>query len=203
MIKYISILLLVLASFQSHAQDLFFKTGINQTTYDFRDKNGNKLSRLLPELGQSYHAGLGIPLFDYWARYEIGLTLDAYNASGGDLTKYYHWNTNYGGIRNSFTFFPIDEEVTLGITANLGVSTILNGTQILNNTRFSLRDDPEFTGAVLHPGLGFSLAYNILKNGYLSFQYDHSRSLRLGDKAEENLNFITNRILFGIHFQID
>jgi hypothetical protein len=201
--KYIALVLLGLVSFQSQAQDLFFKTGINQTTYDFMDKNGNKLSRLLPELGQSYSAGVGFPLFSYLARYEIGLTLDAYNASGGDLTKYYHWNTNYGGVRNSFTFFPIDEEVTLGITANLGVSTILNGTQILSNTRYSLRDDPEFSGAVLHPGLGFSLAYNILDNGYLSFQYDHSRSLRLGDKAAENLNFISNRILFGIHFQID
>jgi hypothetical protein len=200
--KYVFFILLVLVSVQGSAQDLFFKVGINQTTYDFRDKNGDKLSRLNSELGQSYTAGLGIPLFDYWAKYEIGLTLDAYNGSGGDLTKFYTWNTNYGGVQNTVTFFPIDEEITLGISANLGVSTILNGTQILNNSRYSLTDDPEFNGARLHPGFGVSLAYNILENGYLSFQYDYSRSISLRDKTAENLNFITNRILFGIHFQI-
>jgi hypothetical protein len=199
---FISCLLLLAGSNISIGQEIFIKTGINQTSYDFKDKNGEKLAGLNPELGQSYQVGAGIPLFNQRAKYEVGLTLDAYNASGGNLTKFYNWNTTYGGVRNSFTFFPIQEAVTLGIVANLGVSTILNGTQILNNTRYSLRDNPEFNGALLHPGLGLSLSYTILPNGYLSFQYDYSRSVRLGNKTEEELNFRTTRILFGIHFQI-
>ena len=201
--KQISFLLLVFLSIQSPAQDLFFKTGVNQTSYDFRDKNGDKLDGLLPELGQSYQVGLGIPLFDYWARYELGLTLDAYNASGGDASNNYHWNTSYGGIQNSLAFFPTSGDLTIGISANLGISKIFNGSQIMNNARYSLRDHPEFNGTILHPGLGLSLAYNILKNGYLSLQYDYARSMRLGDKTEENLSFITNRILFGVHFHVD
>lgn len=201
--KKIMFLVLLLVSLEGVAQDFFVKTGINQATYKFKDSAGIPLDGLLPGVGNSYQLGFGLPLFDYWGQYEIGLTVDSYNASGGDSANSYSWNTSYGGIRNSFAFYPFDGEFILGILGSFGISKIISGSQTLNNAQYSLHNHPEFSGLMIQPGLGLSLSYNLLKKGYLSFEYDYSKTLRLKNNLEEKLSFNTHRILLGVHFRFD
>lgn len=197
------LLVFLLISMTGKAQDFFFKTGVNQTAYTFKDAAGISMEELLPGVGSSYQAGFGLPLYDYWVRYEVGVTVDAYNASGGDAGNIYGWNTTYGGLRNSVGFFPLDGDLTLGILGNFGVSRIITGAQTLNNAQYSLQDHPEFRGVMMQPGVGLSVSYNILNNGYLTFDYDYSRMQRIKDNLAEKLSFTTHRILFGVHFHLE
>uniref|UniRef100_UPI0040483F8C hypothetical protein n=1 Tax=Algoriphagus sp. TaxID=1872435 RepID=UPI0040483F8C len=201
--KKMMFLVFLLVSMQGKAQDFFFKTGVNQTAYKFKDSDGISMEELLPGVGSSYQAGFGLPLYDYWVRYEGGITVDSYNASGGDTGNTYRWNTTYGGLRNSVGFFPLDGDLTLGILGNFGISRILSGAQTINNSENSLMTEPEFKGVMMQPGLGLSVSYHILNNGYLTFDYDYSRTLRLKNNLEEKLSFATHRILFGVHFHLE
>lgn len=200
--RLLFIFFLILVNNLTVAQELFFKTGLNHTTYNFKVKNEKKLQGLIPGVGSSYQLGAGIPLVENVVKYEIGLTLDSFDASGGGSTDNFNWNTTYGGIRNSVEFYPIWGDLTLGIQANLGASKIINGSQDLNNSKFDISKHPEFNGILLQPGLGLTMSYQVFDQGLLSFQYDYSTGTTLGKKTVEILKFQNNRILFGIHYQL-
>lgn len=203
LMKKLTFLFIVLSSVSTSAQDVFFKTGLNSTLFNFKDQNGVKLTSLLPEMGNSYQLGVGLPLLDEFLRYELGFTLDTYNSTNEDPFNQYSWNTNYGGIKNSLGIYPLVDELTLGLVANLGFSKLLSGTQQINTSKYSLTTHPEFNGLMVQPGLGLDISYNLLNEIYLSFQYDYSKTLRFRNTQEERLSFTTNRILFGIHILID
>lgn len=190
-------------TFNTYAQEMYFRSGLNHTTYDFKDQNGLKVNGLQPGLGSSFGLGVGIPLAQEWLKYEFGLSIDSFNATGGDVNNNYSWNTTYGGVKNTLAFFPTSGELSVGVLATLGTMRMLNGSQVINNARYELLKNPEFSGILLQPGLGVSASYNIFNQGYLSLQYDYSRTIRLGQQTEEKLTYLTNRILFGIHFQLD
>ena len=101
-ILFLSLLILIV-SFRSFSQNVYFKTGINQTKYGFKDQNGEKVSGLVPGVGSSFDLGIGLPFAQDWFKYELGLTLDSYNATGGDQNNNYTWNTNYGGVKNTIS----------------------------------------------------------------------------------------------------
>jgi hypothetical protein len=201
--KSILLIVIFIISFQIYAQDVYFKTGLNNTSYDFKDKNGERISGLVKGIGSSYELGIGFPFAQDWFKNEFGISLDSYNSTGGDLNNNYSWDTNYGGIKNTFSFFPTTGELNFGILALSSASTILNGSQGLNNSRYDLKRQPEFNGIFFQVGLGLSVSYNIFNQGFLSLQYDYSKSFRVGEMTEEKLSFINNRILFGIHFQLN
>lgn len=206
--KLIFFILLFLSSIVQ-AQDIFFETGLNSTSYKFKDKDGVQLNSLIPKTGTSFHLGVGLPVlndllrFNDLLRYELGLTVDAYNSSNEDPFTNYSWNTTYGGVKNSLGFFPLADEFAFGFIAHLGFSKILSGTQLINNASYSLRTHPEFSGLMVQPGLGLTISYNFLNDTFLSLQYDYSKSFRFSDTQEERLSFTTNRILIGVHIHID
>ncbi len=199
----IIILLFFAADLRSFAQSIYFKTGLNQTNYSFKDQSGEKVTGFIPDIGSSFELGVGLPFAQDWFKYELGLSFDSYNSTGGDVNNNYSWSTNYGGVKNTLSFFPTTGELSLGILALAGASKIFGGTQVLNNSRYDLKNHPEFNGILFQAGLGLSLSYNIFKQGFLSLQYDYSKSFRAGEKTEEKLSYLNNRILFGIHFQLD
>lgn len=200
---FIIFIIIYTATLTSHAQNIYFKTGINSTKYNFKDQKGEKVSGFIPSVGSSFELGISQKFANDWLKYEFGITLDSYNATGGDHNNNYSWDTNYGGIRNTVSFIPTTGDFSLGFLGILGGSTIFNGTQMLNNARYDLKNHPEFDGLFFQAGLGLSISYNVFNKGFLSLQYDYSKSFRTGQRSEEKLSYLNNRILFGIHFQLD
>ena len=147
--------------------------------------------------------GLGIPLGSDWFKYELGIALDAYNARGGDFSNSYSWDTNYGGIKNTLSIFPTAGDFNFGIYALGALSTMINGTQVLNTSSYELRGHPDFKGLLLQTGAGASASYNIFSQGSISLQYDFTKSFKIGEKTAEKLSFLNNRILFGIHINLN
>lgn len=197
------ILLLIGVSIRSYSQDVFFKTGVNYTGYSFKDQNGNQTKGLFPGSGSSYELGLGFPIKKDFLKYELGLSLNGYNATGGDINNNYSWETNYGGIKNTISFFPTTKDLDIGILGIFGASSILSGTQMINNSRYELKNNPEFKGIFLETGLGLSLSYDVSKSGFISLSYDYTNNFGVGQNNEEKLSFNNQRILFGVHFIID
>ena len=60
-IFFLTCFLLLAFSLPITAQEIFIKTGINSTTYDFRSSDGTKLLDFSSGMGNSIEMGMGFP----------------------------------------------------------------------------------------------------------------------------------------------
>jgi hypothetical protein len=200
------------------AQEIFIKTGINSTTYDFRSADGVKLLNFTPGMGNSIEMGMGFPFIPKiakngepvkersyspnWFKNEVSLNLDSFNSFGGDQNNNYSWETTYGGITNTISFLAHVGEVEVGIRGHLGLSGMFSGTQVINNSRFPLNGNDEFKGVFARTGLGASASYPVFQRAFLNLTYNYSKSSRLGGPEEEQVRFLSHGVLFGLYIQL-
>lgn len=211
--------LLLLLHSQTFAQEVFLKTGKNFTTYDFNSESAISISEFLTGTGSSYEFGLGFPFLEKegsapdmgtfeqskptFFRYEVSLTLDDYNSYGGDLNNNYSWETTYAGVRNRLSILGRVGALELGLSGIVGASKMITGTQVVNKSRFDLREFEDFSGVLLQGGLGGSASFQVVNQGFLSLSYDYTRSLRVGEQTSDQLSFKNQRIVLGIHFKLN
>ena len=203
---------------EAYGQEVFFKTGKNFTTYEFKSDSGLDIM-FLPGRGDSYEFGLGFSFAEkegtgptvvsndtsspIWLKYEASLTLDSYDSYGGDLNNNYSWETTYGGVRNRLSILGKVGGLELGLMGILGASKMITGTQVVNKSRFDLREFEDFSGVFIQGGLGGSASFQVVNQGFLSLSYDYSKSFRVGEQSPDRLRFKNQRIVFGIHFKLD
>jgi len=144
------------------AQEIFIKTGLNATTFNFRSADG-----------------------------------------GGDQNNNYSWETTYGGLSNTLSFLIHINEVELGVKGILGLSGLITGTQVINNSRFSLNGKEDFQGLYAKTGLGASASYPVFQRAFLNLTYSYSKISRLGGPEEEQVRFLTHRLMFGLYVQLN
>jgi len=218
-IFFLTCLLLFAYSQTMLAQEIFIKTGINSTTYDFRSADGAKLLDFTSGMGNSIEIGMGFPFVPKtkkegapvkersyspnWFKNEVSLNLDSFNSFGGDQNNNYSWETTYGGITNTISFLAHVGEVELGIRGHLGLSGMFSGTQVINNSRFPLNGNDEFKGVFSRTGLGASASYPVFQRAFLNLTYSYSTSSRLGGPEEEQVRFLSQGFLFGLYVQLN
>lgn len=214
-----AIVLMFLFYSETFAQEVFFKTGINSTTYDFKTSEGTKIMDFIPGTGSAFEIGFGFPIFGKankdspnsylqtttptWLRNEVSFSLDAYNSFGGDINNNYYWETTFAGVRNRLSVLGNFGKMELGLVGLLGASKMIAGTQVLNRSRFDLKAFDDFKGLFVQGGLGGSASYQVFSQASLSISYDYSKSLPVRGQSTERLNINTQRIVFGIHFKLD
>ena len=205
--------------FPSVGQEIFIKTGFNSTTYDFRSASGDQLLDFSPGIGSSIQTGMGFPFFPkkikedpekagrqyspHWLKNEVSLNLDNFNSFGGNLNNNYSWETTYGGLTNSISFLGHLGEVELGLRGLLGISGMISGTQVINNSRFPLNGQDDFSGLFARAGGGVSASYPVLQRGFINLTYSYSKSSRLGGSQNEKVTFLTHSLLFGFYVQLN
>ncbi len=213
-----ALVLMLLFNWEAFSQEVFFKTGKNFTTYDFKSSAGAGIT-FLPGLGNSYEFGIGFPFIEKggsssntrsfagqsptWLRYEGSLTFDSYDSYGGDLNNNYSWETSFGGVRNRLSVVGSIGSIELGLVGILGASKMITGTQSVNNSRFDLRQYEDFSGVFVQGGLGGSASFQVVNQGFLSLSYDYTKSFRVGEQTPDLLRLNNQRIIFGIHFKLD
>jgi hypothetical protein len=201
------------------AQEIFIKTGINSTTYDFRSSDGAKLLDFTSGMGNSIEMGMGFPFVPKskkegavakersyspnWFKNEVSLNLDSFNSFGGDQNNNYSWETTYGGITYTLSFLAHIGEVELGIRGHVGLSGILSGTQVINSSRFPLKGKEDFKGVFAKTGIGASASYPVFQRAFLNLSYSYSKSARLGGPQEEQVRFLSHGFLFGLYVQLN
>jgi hypothetical protein len=203
----------------SFGQEIFIKTGFNSTTYDFRSVSGDQLLDFTPGIGSSIQMGMGFPFLlkkakedsiqvgpsysPHWFKNEVSLNLDNFNSFGGNLNNNYSWETTYGGLTNSISFLAHIGEVELGLRGLLGISGMISGTQVINNSRFTLNGQDDFSGVFARRGGGVSASYPVFQRGFINLTYSYSKSSRMGGSQDEKVIFLTHSLLFGLYVQLN
>ncbi|MBM3425516.1 MAG: hypothetical protein FJX97_00850 [Bacteroidetes bacterium] len=211
-------ILMIGMQFHSFGQEIFIKTGINSTTYDFRSADGAKLLNFTPGMGNSIEMGMGFPFVPKiakegepvkersyapnWLKNEVSLNLDSFNSFSGNQNNNYSWETTYGGLTNTLSFLGHIGEVELGIRGALGLSGMISGTQVINSSRFPLKGEADFKGLFAKTGMGISASYPVFQRAFLNLTYNYSKSSRLGGPEEEQVRFLSHGVLFGLYIQL-
>lgn len=210
MMKKITFLLIILITCAGFSQEVFVNFGKNTTTYAYTNEKGQSNPNLREDSGLFYEIGYehifkkGHDLSTL--SYVVSLTLNEFNAEGGDNINNYSWKTKYIGIKNAllFTFLntshdTFDAKILLGFTT----STMVNGSQVLNNSVYNLKSNPEFKGVFVQPMAGIQTRYRITDEMMIGVGYTISKAINLSNTTSEKLSFVTNQIVFGLSFKIN
>ena len=195
------------------SQNIFLNTGVNLTTYDYKNSSGGSSENVLSSNGMFYELGYSVPL-DFskrsrgWGRYsrmqfETSFTLNDYNATGGNSLDNYDWKSQYAGLRTGIEYmvFP-NNTVTLSVEGSFGFETLLNGKQKIGGETFNLKDSEEFNGLFITPKFGLNAVYNVTEDVGLSGGLHFSKALSMkGESRNENLQFNNTHFSFGITIQ--
>lgn len=203
--KKVVLLVVLLCSIESlHSQEIYFYTGKNYTNYDYKSDTGSTNPNLQAGSGNFYEMGYVKSLKIRNLKYAIGLSLDEYNAIGGNSVNSYSWNTQYLGIQNGLVYSFLNyKDFNFVVKGGLGLATMIYGKQELNGTYYDLSSQKEFSGLFIQPNLGFEAKYKITEKGYLSMGYAYSKNAKISNSSGEKVVFNTNQIQFGIHFLIN
>jgi hypothetical protein len=198
------LLLFVFLSIQSiQSQEIYFYTGKNFTNYDYKDAFGTSNPQLQAGSGTFYEMGYVMPLGNEKLNYAIGLSLNEYNAIGGNSANSYSWKTQYIGIQNVLAYSLLSRgSFDVALNGGLGLASLIYGKQEINGTFHDLGSQKEFSGLIIQPVVGFKSRYNIMNDGYLSLGYNFSKSFNVTNGTDEKLSFNNSQIQFGIHFNI-
>lgn len=215
---FLTCMLLFAFSQTSLAQEIFIKTGVNSTTYNFRSADGANLLDFTSGMGNSIEMGMGFPFVPKiakegepvkersyspnWFKNEVSLNLDSFNSYSGNQNNNYSWETTYGGVTNTLSFLAHIGEVELGVRGSVGLSGMLSGTQVINSSRFPLKGNTDFQGLFAKTGFGASASYPVFQRAFLNLTYNYSKNSRLGGPEEQRLQFLTHGVLFGLYVQL-
>ena len=198
--KLLLLALVVLSTQHMQAQEIYLQTGKNFTKYDYKSGTGSSPS-LQAGSGNFYEIGYVMTLNNEKLKYAVGLSLNEYNALGGDAFSSYSWNTQYMGVENTFSIAFVNwNGLQASANGGVGISTLIYGKQNLNGQYLDLTSQKEFSGIWIAPKLGLTASYNVDNDIYLSIGYAYSKSFNMSNSTDEKLSFNNNQIQFGVHF---
>ena len=195
-----SIALIVLALNFSSAQEVYLNVGRNFTTYDYKNSQGASNPNIESSNGASYELGYIFSNSDTRFKLAGGVTLDQFNATGGDMVSNYSWDTNYLGFQGlvKYTIFePYRSPIALNVNAGLNFNHIISGQQKINGQTYQLAQNDEFKGLYIKPLIGFDAQYFLLDDIAIGVGYHFSKNFGLSS-GDQKLNFTNSQLQFGI-----
>ena len=195
-----SIALIVFALNFSSAQEVYLNVGRNFTTYDYTNSQGDSNPNVESSSGSSYELGYIFSLGDKFG-IAAGLTLDQFNATGGNMVNNYSWDTNYFGFQGLARYSVLGSSrssLSINIKGGANVNHIISGEQKINGQTFKLTDEDEFKGLFFKPLVGFDMQYFLLDEIAISIGYTYSKNFGLSNSSPQTLNFDNSQLQFGI-----
>jgi hypothetical protein len=198
-------ILAVVFSFSVQGQEIYFSTGLNITSYDFKSTDNLPLT-LNSKTGQFYELGYRIKMMDDRLLYGVGLAINNLNATGGDTANHYTWETTYIGLNNQLEYVvlpSLKSPIELSAGVQMQLMTILNGEQSINGALYDLAQEDEFKGIWIQPGAIFTAKYFVNDAWQLSLGYNYSVGFNLSNSTEEKFKINNQQIRFGIHVNLN
>lgn len=206
MIKNYLLCVVLIASCQLFSQEIYLNTGKNFTKYNYTSGFGQSDPDLQSGTGNFYEIGFSKPLLNTHMLYSYGLSLNEYNALGGNVANSYSWETKYLGVKAglAFSLFPMDDFHKLNFLLQAGIlgETIIYGKQKIDGAYYDLVHQKEFSGLVVEPSIGFQVKYHVPTVGFLSIGYNYGQTLNLSNSTTEKTSFMTHQLQLGVHFPI-
>ncbi|MFC5683217.1 hypothetical protein ACYE2N_04715 [Flavobacterium sp. MAHUQ-51] len=209
MIKNYFLGLFFLTTTTLFSQEIYLKTGKNYTKYKYKDSNLQSNPNLQSGTGSFYEIGLIKPLTNKKIYYSLGLSLNDYNAIGGNMANSYRWDTQYFGLQSGLQYqlfsFKTNKKnaIDVVVKTDLNISSMIYGKQEINGVYYDLKKQEEFSGILLESSLGLQFKYRIPAFGGLSLGYDFAQTVNVGSSSKEHLSYNTNQLELGIHFNIN
>ena len=202
MIKNLFVLIVLLSMFQnSFSQEVYFSTGKNFTTYDFKNSTGATNPNLKSGTGNFFELGYSAKTRNERIAYSLGFALNEYNNVGGNSTYIYSWDSQYFGFQSRVSYSLLERsDFDIGPNFGFNVGTIINGEQGINGIYYDLTKEKEFSGLLVTPSIGIQIKYNLSENGFISFGYNYCKGFNLSNSTDQKLAFNTNQLQFGVHY---
>ena len=128
----------------SISQEVFFVTGKNLTTYNFKNSFGESNPNLKGGSGSFFELGFTTKTKNERVAYSFGLALNEYNSIGGNSFNHYSWKTNYLGIQTRYYYSLLDRnDLDIVPTIGFNISTLINGQQTIDASVFDLTKEKE------------------------------------------------------------
>jgi len=194
----------------SFGQEAYFSTGRNFTTYDYTNSQGESNDNVKSSSGAFYELGLSFDVADK-LQIAAGITLNEFNATGGNYVDNYSWNTNYLGVKGlvKYAIFSSANSTSRGSSSNIddygvyfnlgvNVSHIIDGQQKINGETFDLVSNVEFKGLFVQPIIGLDAKYYISNTLALGLGYNYSKSYGITNSTPQKLNFNNSQLQFNL-----
>lgn len=207
MMKNYLLFVMLIASCQLFSQEIYLNTGKNFTKYNYKNGFGQADPDLQSGTGNFYEIGFNKPLPNKHMLYSYGLSLNEYNALGGNVANSYSWETKYLGLKAGlgFSFFPMDDLHKLNFLVQAGIlgETIIYGKQKMDGAFYDLVHQKEFSGVVVEPSMGLQVKYRVPSFGSLSVGYNLGQTYNVSNSTTEKISFMTHQLQLGVHFPIN
>lgn len=194
------ILIILLITNLSFSQEVYINVGRNFTSYDFKNSDGESNPNLDSSSGSAFEIG-----YIYTINDNIGIstaiTLDQFNATGGNLVNNYSWDTSYLGLQGLATFSLISSyrsPIKINLLGGLNLNHIISGEQKINGQTFKLVSEDEFNGVFLRPKIGLEFQYFLLDDISIGMGYNYSKNFGIMNSSEQKLNFNNSQLNFKI-----
>lgn len=185
------------------AQEFFLATGKNLTSYDYSFSAGGATFNLKSKTGSNYELGYK-HLVNAKTSYISSITFNQFNSYSTNEVQSYSWNTTYLGLQNAvaYTLLKTENNIELKLKAGVNLSTIIDGTELMNGVIYDIKNQPEFSGVFFQPLVGLDTRYLLTDFVTLSLGYNFSKVFKFSHSTDEKLAFINNQIQLGIHFSL-
>ena len=204
--KKLIFLSLLLTIGNIYSQDLNITTGTNFTEYNYTNSSGEENPNLNSSSGSFFEVSYSVPFNNTNNfKYVLGVTLNQFNATGGDFLNNYSWNTNYLGIMSGVKYKVTrpGNNIQVDVKGGINLNKIIDGQQKINGQTFDLTQEKEFSSVGIQPFIGFEAAFFVSNYVGLTAGYSISKNLSVSNGSPEDLSFNNSRIEFGIIIEIN
>ena len=204
--KKLIFLSLLLTIGNIYSQDLNITTGTNFTEYNYTNSSGEENPNLNSSSGSFFEVSYSVPFNNTNNfKYVLGVTLNQFNATGGDFLNNYSWNTNYLGIMSGakYKVARAGNNIQVDFKGGFNLNKIIDGQQKINGQTFDLTQEKEFSSVGIQPFIGFEAAFFVSNYVGLTAGYSISKNLSVSNGSPEDLSFNNSRIEFGIIIEIN
>ena len=195
------------------SQTAFFNTGLNTTSYDYKNSEGSSNENIKSSNGTFFELGYSFPIefsrrtrsYGRYSRlhFKTGLSLNQYNATGGNTIDNYDWKSQYIGLRSDLEYFILGADfLSISVDGGLGLEVFLNGKQKIGGNTYNLKESDEFNGLFFTPRLGVNLSVNLSKEVALMGGFNLSKAISPSKSNQESVSFNNSQFRFGVIIQV-
>ena len=196
--KKLTLLIIILIGTSLYAQDVFLETGMNFTSYDYKNANGGTTDNIKSGNGLFLRAGLGS--IGFRSKFSYGTSLNKFNATGGNGFDKYDWDVTHFGVFSQWTNY-LGSEDSFSFNFAFDLSSMIDGKQTLGSQTIKLSEYDEFKGIWGGPRAGLSYQVISTNNTFLEIGYSFQLSLHLSGGSDESLSFTTHQIGIKLNLQ--
>lgn len=199
-----------------YSQSVFLKTGLNLTSYDYSNSSNSANENVKSSSGSFYEIGYSIPLkiskkynsSSSKLNFETSLIINQFNATGGNSSDNYNWDTNYLGLKGNFIYSligPVGSLFNISLFTGIGLNKIIDGKQKIGGITYDIAKHNEFNKIMISPNVGLNIKYDTTKKVFLLLGVGMSKTLPLGKNSDNNesLSFKNTQVSFGVQLDLN